>query len=82
MNAPLRLTRAITMAVCIALPCVSQGADAPKPKELARGRYLVTSGPRAIRRPPICRRTRSRSRLSCSSPRRRSNGQSQRRVEK
>jgi len=45
MNAPLRLTRAITMAVCIALPCVSQGADAPKPKELARGRYLVmTSG--------------------------------------
>jgi mono/diheme cytochrome c family protein len=45
MNAPLRFTLAITLAACIALPCVSQGADVPKPKELARGRYLVvTSG--------------------------------------
>jgi mono/diheme cytochrome c family protein len=45
MNAPLRFALAITLAACIALPCASQGADAAKPRELARGRYLVvTSG--------------------------------------
>ena len=44
-DAPLRFSRAITLAACMALPCVSEGADAVKPKELARGRYLVmTSG--------------------------------------